>query len=182
MGFKPVNDLGAAENSGKLERVHVASTHATIIAPGDVVVYTGTAQAGTGIREVDAATAAGVIAGVVDAVDYNLSGENLTDTALPASQAGYVFIRTQPTNVFLVDTTATLAVADVGLNAQPNWTAASKSGGLSISNMKLDSATKAATATFQFRIIGLAEDDDGVLGNRALVRMNNCAATNTTGA
>lgn len=180
-GFKPVNNVGAAENSGKLERVYVDSSHSTIIAPGDVVKYTGTADA-NGVAAVDVVTGAGTVAGVVDSIDYNISGEALSDTGLAASTAGYVFIRTQPTDVFLVDCDETLAVADVGLNAQPDWVAATKTGGLSISNVQLDSSTKATTATLQFRIIGLAQDDDGVLGNRALVRLNNCSFSNTTGA
>ena len=63
---------------------------------------------------------------------------------------------------------------DVVLNADAYVTAATKAGGLTISNMALDSTTKATTATLQFRIVGLVPNDDGVIdGLKARVRFNN---------
>lgn len=180
-GFRVYNDIGGADYVGKLARYHVAASHTGIIAPGDVVKKTGTAKA-DGTPEVDAATSAGTIAGVVVSVEYNLAGENLTDTGLPASTAGYVYVIEDPSVQFIAECDETLAVADTGLNVQPDWAAATKSGGLTVSNMKIDSSTKATTATLQFRILELKEDEDGVLGNRALVRINNGVLNNSTGA
>jgi hypothetical protein len=63
----------------------------------------------------------------------------------------------------------------VGLNADADVTAATKSGGLTISNMALDSATAATTATLQFRIMGLEPNPDtgDIDGTVARVRINN---------
>lgn len=180
-GFRVLNDIGGSSYAGKLIRYHVDAGHSSIIAPGDVVKLTGTADA-DGVAEVDAATSTGTIAGVVTSVDYNVANEALSDSGLPASTAGYVYVQGDPSLSFIVDCDETLAVADVGLNVSPLWTAATKSGGLTISNMQVDSSTKAATATLQFRIVGLAQDDDGVLGNRAIVRINNGIFNNATGA
>lgn len=177
-GFNVSRSVGTAENTGKVRRYYVEATHASIIAPGDVVKLTGTADA-DGVAAVGRATSGGVIAGVVASVDYNIAGENLSDTGLPALTAGYVFVHTDPNIEFEVDCTATLAAADVGLNASPDWAVATKSGGITVTNVKLDSSTKAATAALQFRITGLLRDAAGVLGNRATVTINATALSGT---
>lgn len=177
-GFNVSRSVGTAENTGKVRRYYVEASHSSIIAPGDVVKLTGTADA-DGVAAVDRATSTGVIAGVVAAVDYNIAGENLTDTALAASTAGYVFVHTDPVLEFEVDCDETLAVADVGLNASPDWAVATKTGGITVTNVKLDSSTKATTSTLQFRITGLLRDAAGVLGNRATVTINASALSGT---
>lgn len=177
MAFTLVNAGGMSENTGKLRSVAVAAAHATLIAPGDLVRFTGTSRA-DGVAEVDVVTATGQqIAGIVAAVDYNVAGENLTYTGLAASTAGTLLIHTSPDLLYTVPTTATLAAADVGLNADADFVAATRSGVLDISNVRLNSASKATTATLQFRIEGLLPDAAGVLGNVALVRINNQSAT-----
>lgn len=177
MAFTLVNAGGMAENTGKVRSVAVAAAHATLIAPGDIVRYTGSARA-DGVAEVDVVTATGQqVAGVVAGVNYNVAGENLTYTGLSALAAGELFIHTSQDLLYTVPTSATLAVADVGLNADANFAVATRSGVLDISNVILNSASKAATATLQFRIEGLLPDAAGVLGNVALVRINNQSAT-----
>lgn len=170
-GFQVSRSVGTGENAGKVRRYYVDAAHASIIAPGDVVKLTGAADA-DGVAAVGRATSAGVIAGVVASVEYQVSGEALSDTALPAQKAGYVFVHTDTDLEFEVDCDETLAAADVGLNVQPDWAVATKTGGITVTNVKLDSSTKATTATFQFRITGLLPDANGVLGNRATVTIN----------
>lgn len=178
MAFTLVNSGGMSENSGKVRTVAVAAAHATLIAPGDIVRFTGTSRAADGVAEVDVVTATGQqVAGVVTAVDYQLAGENLSFTGLAAGVAGNLQIQTSPDLLFTVPTTATLLAADVGLNADANFAVATRSGVLDISNVILNSASKATTATLQFRIEGLLPDAAGVLGNVALVRINNQSAT-----
>jgi len=177
MAFTLYNSGGTAENAGKVRRVAVAAAHASIIAPGDVVYYTGTSNA-DGVAEVDFSTTTGQqVAGIVAAVDYNVAGENLSYTGLSASTAGYVFIHGDPNLLFTVPVTATLAVTDVGLNANSNFAVSTRSGVLDTSNNILNATGKATTATLQFRIEGLLPDAAGVLGNVALVRINNQSAT-----
>lgn len=177
MAFTLVNAGGMSENTGKVRSVAVAASHATLIAPGDAVRFTGTSRA-DGVAEVDVVTATGQqVAGIVAAVDYNVAGENLTYTGLAASTAGTLFIHTSQDLLYAVPTTATLAAADVGLNADSDFAVATRSGVLDTSNVKLASASKNTTATLQFRIEGLLTDAAGVLGNVALVRINNQSAT-----
>lgn len=178
MAFTLVNAGGMSENTGKVRSVAVASSHATLIAPGDIVRFTGTSRATDGVAEVDVVTATGQqVAGIVAGVNYNVAGENFTYTGLAASTAGDLFIHTSPDLLYTVPVTATLAAADVGLNADTDFVVATRSGVLDISNVRLNSASKATTATLQFRIEGLLPDAAGVMGNVALVRINNQSAT-----
>lgn len=177
MAFTLVNAGGMSENTGKVRSVNIAAAHATLVAPGDIVRFTGTSDA-NGVAQVDVVTATGQqVAGVVAGVNYNVAGENLTYTGLAAGIAGDLFIHTSQDLLYTVPTTATLVAADVGLNANADFVVATRSGVLDISNVKLDSATKATTATLQFRIEALLPDAAGVLGNVALVRINNQSAT-----
>ena len=171
-GFRALRQQGQGDYTSKVETYSVAASHVSLLAPGDVIVITGNSDA-EGRGEVDAGAAGAAISGVIASVEPLFSGENLTETGLPAGQAGRVNCHIDPNQIFEVDTTATLVAGDVGLNADAIFTAATKTGGLTISNMKLDSSTKAATATLQFRIVRLTRDSNGVLGNRAQVRMNN---------
>ncbi len=181
-GFNMVKTQSQGGTTGIVSTFAVAAAHLRLIAPGDVVVLQGTADA-EGISEVDTETP-GVIStfltGIVDSVDVQIEGENLTETGLPATTAGKLKVRVDQFALYEVDTDTPLVIAQVGLNAAYNATAATKSGGLTISNMTLDAATAAATQTLPFRIVALLEDTAGVLGNRALVRVN--ATTASDGA
>lgn len=173
---------GQGDYTGKLETYSVAAAHARIIAPGDVVELTGTADT-VGKAGADN-TADGVVAtqalGIVAAVTPQFVGENLSTTTLPASTAGEIQVHIDPNVVFLADSDGTLAVTDVGLNI--GYNALESSDTLGTSNYTLDSSSALATSTLPFRIVALAEDNDGVLGNRALVTLNDSTlAAGTTG-
>lgn len=165
----------SADHSGKLETFSVNATHSTILAPGDVIRLTGTSDAATGVASADATAQGVAITGVIAGIEPLFIGENLTETGLPALTAGEVRCHVDPNLNFIVPVTGgNLAITDVGLNADANVTAASKSGGLTISNMALDSTTKAITATLQFRIMGIAPNAAGAFdGSFARVRINN---------
>lgn len=181
-GFLATRNQGDTDYQGKLETYSVDAAHATLLAPGDVVVITGTADA-EGRAEVDAAAAGAPITGVIANVAPLFEGENLTETGLPALTAGKVLCHIPPTEIFTAPViNGPLVVDDVGLNADIDATAATKSGGLTVSNMTIDAATALATATLQFRIVGLAQSEGGVLGDTAIVRFNaTTVGANTAG-
>lgn len=163
---------GSADHNGKLESYSVDVGHSTILAPGDVVKLTGTSDA-DGIAGVDAATQSANMIGVIAAFEPLFEGESLSETGLPASTAGTARVHIDPMLNFIVESSAALAADDVGLNADAEVTAATKTGGLTISNMKLDAGTKGTTASRHFRIVGLVPNDDGVIdGLKARVRIN----------
>lgn len=172
-GFKPVNHQLGADWNVKTERFHVDSAHSTALAVGDLVVLTGTAHT-DGVAEVDAASAGGLITGVIAAIEVNTS--DLETTALAASTAGYVHVITDPYVVYEAEISGgTIAVTDVGSNADIVATAASASGNLTSSNMTVD-ASAFGSSTAQIRIIGLTLDANGdvatAAGSTVLCRIN----------
>ena len=140
---------GSADHNGKLETFSVDAAHATLLASGDVITITGTSDAATGVAQVDAAVQAAAVTGVIAGIKPLFAGENLTETGLPALTGGEVRAVIDPMLNFIVPVTGgNLAAVDVGLNADADVTAASKLGGLTVSNMALDSATKADNGVF----------------------------------
>lgn len=178
-GFVCTGSL-SSNYDGKGRTYAVPSSHASLMAIGDVVTETGTADS-LGNPQVDVATASTIVTGVVVGIVPDYSTEQLSDIKIPASTAGTVIVNVDPNAEYEVDVSGTaLAAADVGLNANIVATAATTSGGLTRSNMAIDSSTKATTATLQFRIVRLLTDAAGTLGARAVVRVNK--STNNTGA
>ena len=158
---------------GKLQRYDVAATHATRLAIGDLVRLTGTGTDVTGVEQVDAPTAGQSVTGVISGIVPNFLTENLTDTGLAASTLGSVLVQIDPRAEYEVDVVnGPLTSASVGLNATYVPTAATNTAGYTQSNMVLNATGVATTATLPFRIIKLMNDDAGVYGNRALVRLN----------
>ena len=178
-GFKYRKSQAGGGTTGNVFTFAVDAGHTTLLAPGDAVVITGDGSA-TGVSEVDTGNATTANTGVIESVDPNIAGESLTDIGLLALTAGTVKVRVDQYALYEIDADATAVVANVGLNVSINNTDATKSGSLTISNMTADIATVATTITLPYRIVALLEDDDGVLGNRLLVRPN--ATTADAGA
>jgi hypothetical protein len=152
----------------------VASSHAGILAIGDFVALTGTANATTGVAEIDIGAAGSPLLGQIAGFIPDYSTENFTDAGgLAAGVAGLALVNDDFRGQYIADVSnGPFAVADVGLNCNLLATVATKSGGLTISNMTVNATGKATTATLNFNIVGLLPDDAGVLGNRALVELN----------
>lgn len=175
-GFQRVRNIGDTPNTGTLETFDVAAAHATILAVGDVVDATGISTVGTGVPQADAAGTTGQILGVIDSIDPQYAGEALSDTGLPALTAGSIKVSVEPNALFTADVAnGPLVVADSFLNLNQVVTAATKTGGLSSSNMTLNATGKATTVTFPWKIVKIVEDDAGVFGNRAIVKINSSA-------
>lgn len=172
MAFKYVGTYSQGDITGKEKQYQVLATHATVIGPGDVVVTTA-ASGDDGQPTVDAG-GVGAFTGVVSSIVPIFSGESLSQTWLAASNAGAVLVNCDPHALYEADVSnGPLVAADVGLNVPTVATAGTVSGALFTSNMGVNATGKAVTATLPWRVVALLEDDNGVLGNRALVRANN---------
>lgn len=164
---------GFDDPHGKLERFDVAAAHATRLAIGDLVRITGEANATTGTPQVDAPTAGQSITGVISGIVPGFATENFTDTGLAALTAGSVLVQCDPRAEYEVDVVnGPLVVANTGLNADFVPTAATNTAGYTQSNMVLNATGVATTVTLPLRIVKLLVGSDGVLGSRALVRLN----------
>ena len=178
-GFQYSRTQAGGGTTGITEQFAVDAGHSTLLAPGDAVAITGQSNS-DGISEVDTGNATTANTGIIESVVVNIAGENLTETGLLASTAGLVNVRVDQFATFEIDADETYVVADVGLNTGINVTTATKQGGLTVSNMTADHGSIAATQTLPYRVLQLLRDDDDVLGNRILVRVN--ASTASDGA
>ena len=181
-GFQLDRVQSSGDFTGQTELYEIIAVgNAARLAPGDCVVITGDGDATSGRSGITIAAQAAAITGVIESIAPQLDSESLNDTGIAASTAGTCQVITDRNAVFEVESSATLVAANVGLNAEAVVTAATQSGGLSISNMTLDQATVATTSTLHFRILRLLPGiSSGVLGDRALVRLNE--TTQTAGA
>jgi hypothetical protein len=170
-GFRPVQDISGNCYTGKVQTFHVASGHATLLAVGDLVRITGTANT-DGMAQVDANAAAQLITGPIVGIDYNPS--DLESKGLAAGTAGTVKVATDPMILLEAETSTTVAVTDVGGNAEIVATAASASGGLVNSNMTVNTAA-VGSATAQIRIEGL-KDGGTASGSTVYCRINESTA------
>lgn len=157
-GFQFKKDIG--RDGGSVQKYHVDSGHATILAKGDHVKLTGTAFT-DGTAEVDAATGGAVFLGVIVGVEIDYSNETLNEQGLPASTAGYVLVNQSPTAQYEVagDGTTALAVTEVGLNFDSTVTAATRSGGVTRSNFVLNTTTTGVNTVAQWKVISLVDGD-----------------------
>lgn len=179
-GFRPINSMGDCSYNGRVQTYYVASSHASNLAVGDLVVETGVADTTTGIAGVDAAVAGGLISGVIIGFVYN--PQNLNLTYLPASTAGFVYVAPATEDLLLLAyvNSSGITVNDVGANADIVATAATVySGAFAASNMVINGGSY-TSATAQVRIVGLV---DGNTGSGAIVtcRINESTVTGVVG-
>jgi len=158
-GFRPIQDRSGHSYTGKIETYAVDSGHASLLSVGDLVIETGNLDAATGVSEVDAASAGGLITGVIVGIDFNPS--NLEAKGLAASTAGTVKVATDKDMLLEAETSGgTFALTDVGGNLPIIATAATQSGGLVNSNMVVNTAGSAISGTDQIRVVGVKDSGD----------------------
>lgn len=158
-GFRPIQDRSGHSYTGKVETYAVDAAHASILAVGDLVVETGNLDAATGVSEVDAAAAGGLITGVIIGIDFDPS--NLEAKGLAASTAGTVKVAVDQDMLLEAETSGgTFAVTDVGGNLPIVATAATAAGGLVNSNMTVNTAGASISGTDQIRVVGVKDSGD----------------------
>ena len=180
-GFRPIQDRSGHSYTGKIETYAVDAAHATLLSTGDLVTETGDLDAATGISEVDASVAGGLITGVIVGVDYDMS--NLERKGLPASTAGTVKVAVDKDMLLEAETSGgTFALTDVGGNLPILATAATASGGLVNSNMTVNTTGASISATDQIRVIGVKDSGSitypAPIGTTLICRINE--STNDT--
>ena len=184
-GFKPARLRDGSPYNASVSRCYY-STAADLFV-GDPVNLSGTAEAVTAIPSVIKATAGtgNAVYGIV--VGIEPIRNDLTKTYVPSGTSGYVYVETNPNVVYHATEDAAggaLAITAVGLNI--NYVAGAGNATFGTSGASIDSSSPLATATLQFRLLGLAQTEGNVLGSDASVwevTINNSnAAPNTAGA
>jgi len=162
----------------------IAYNYGTAIYIGDPVVPSGTAD-GNGIMGITLATAGdanpvlGSVVGIGRYVDLIANPNNLNITYFPASGDGvnspwYALVADDPNIIFEaqdIGTSTALAAADIGLNINLK----SGTGNGFVSGWGIDNGSKAATATYQCKLMGLVRSQDNAFGQYAkfYVKLNN---------
>lgn len=158
IGFRPVKHLNGSPYNGQANLYYVAAGEANNIAIGDLVKLSGTSDANGVPGVIRCGAAADVSVGSV--VGFKPYPSDLTKNYRPASTAYYLYVADSPDIVFEVQANATVNAADVGLNFDPTVTAATVTGNTAVSNMQIDGATRAVTATLGFKLIGMVQRED----------------------
>lgn len=200
-GFRPVKHMNGSPYNGQCNIYATATGDATALFVGDPVVLAGSADS-AGIATVTRAAAGAAVLGVVvgivpakmDPVAGSMStGSTTLDTPQyrAASTATYVLVADAADIVYEVELTTngssyTYLVADVGLNMDAKYSTGSTTTG--VSACSLDAATKATTATLQFKLLGAAQrpDNERDTGSstavKVLAKINNASMGGGTGA
>lgn len=175
-GFKPVRYRSGAPYNGACNRYYIESGEAYNLFIGDPVALSGTGAADGTPGIVRATAGAGSSAGdgplgVVVGFE-NLTSDNLSKSYRPSGTAGYVLVADDPDLEYEIQEdsdTSTLAVTDIGLNA--NFIIGAGNTLTGTSAVELDSNTAATTATLDMRIIGLVKRPNNEIGANAKWRV-----------
>jgi hypothetical protein len=185
-GLIPVSYKDGATWDGKTTPYYLPADYAVAVFPGDCVLKTGEGndvaiqgyKIGT-ITEVNKAGASGFITGVVHSIDP------LTDESKvygEASTARVMQVIDDPRVIFRVQCDGTLAVGNIGHNA--DRTVAGGSTVTNDSNDELDISSVNTTATLQLKILGLSNiegNDIGAAANADVIINAHTEASNTAG-
>lgn len=198
-GFRAVKHVTGAPYNGQTNIYAVLASDATALFVGDPVKLDGSGNA-DGIASVTKATAGAAVLGVVqsiqpakmDPVTGKMSAGSValdTPQYRAASTAAYVLVSDSPDIVYEVEAVTganasyDFLVADIGLNADLTTVAGSTTTGTSAAALNM--ATKATTATLQWKILGSVQrvDNEPTGANTKVhVVINNAVLGSGTGA
>lgn len=183
-GAAPVKHLNGSPYNGQVNQYFIPSSDGTAVFVGDFVKLAGSASA-DGYPTVAKAAAGDASIGVVVGVAPDVTNLNTPQYRI-ASTNRYVLVADSPDLLFEIqadDVGATLAVTDVGLNAE--FIDAGGSTVTGASGVELDTSTKATTATLGLKIRGIINrpgNEIGVVNQKVLVSINKHQLGDGTGA
>ena len=180
-GFRPVGHMSGGSYTGRVRKYYSVNEALFL---GDIVEVegTGTASGSGGYPAVDRAdnTTAQIAAGVV--VGWEIDPDNLGAKHHAASTSLAVYINDDPMTIYEAQSDGTLAVTDIGLNA--DLTIGSGSTTTGASGMEITASGAAGTQSTPLKIIGLVEREDNDVSSanaRWLVMLNMHSYKNDSG-
>jgi hypothetical protein len=183
-GFQLSRTSSQGDVTGKEFQYVVPDAHGTLIAPGDVATIIAAGATAAGLPQADTNTTLNngtlAVTGIVFAINPTFEGEALSETGLPVGTGGSILVNVDPHALYEVDVSGTpVAIADVGLNFDFAPTTATKTGGLTISNMTILGGSGAVTAGTPFKVVSIlpSTSTPPVFGDRVLARMNESTVT-----
>lgn len=182
-GFRPIKHTNGAPFNGQVTLYFIQASDASAMAVGDLVDLDGGADANgiPSIRRGAAATGPflGAIVGFLPSGTAPVDGTLGTGTAdlslsgfRPASTARYALVADSPDIVFEGQGSGTFVWnADPGLNANVVLSTATANGNAGLSNMQVDLATKAVTASLGLKILGAVRRVDNFVTDTTNVKL-----------
>ena len=180
-GFNLVKTQGSSGYTGKVQTYAFLAADGNLMAVGDAVIVSGTANA-DGVASITRANGGSgtAITGTIAGFAPDISSLELKGRT--ASTARLAQIMTDPDAVYELEIGSALAITDVEANFLLTPTAPTTNGSLVRSAM----VSGVANATGPLRLIGLKKDPDGVLalgavGNIGIFTIIRSQSTNLTG-
>ena len=189
-GFRPIGKVGQNRASQGLSEYNIAASTTSAIYQNDLVAF-----ADTGYIEVSqGTTSAPHLLGSLNGVFYTDASTSKPTWAnhLAASNSAsdiVGFVSDDPYERFEVQSSTTLAIEDIGLNA-PMATYAAGSSANYVSKQEVNTGSMDTTNTLPIRVIGVAKDiENSELSNvttyaanvNVVCKINTHFMTNTTG-
>jgi hypothetical protein len=164
-GLRPIRYRNGSPYTGAAETVFIPSSYATALFIGDPVIKVA---AGSNTAAVEAPAAGTFPIGTLPSVQKAVAGDTNAITGVivgfaalptnlevkhnPASTDRIAYVVTDPEVVYEIQADGAVAAATMGLNANVIFTQ-SGSAVSGLSGVELNSATPAATATFQLKLV-----------------------------
>ena len=199
-GFKPVKHFTGAPYTGQANIYEVSVSESVPIFVGDLVVRSTNAStsglvtvkslsASTSANDVTTGVVLGAVVGIVnpklDPLDGTMSAGSITlDTPqyAPAATKSFVLVCDAPDVIYEVQSTASYALADIGLNADVGVLAVAGNGAVTgNSGMYVNATAPTASATRPVHVVGYVKRPDNeapAAYNKLLVQLTTSAQGN----
>ena len=192
-GFRPVKHLNGSPYNGQMNIYEVPAGEAIPVYVGDLVKLSdAAATAGyPAVESVSTATTAvtgnaavavvGAVVGIVNS-KLDIDGKMTTGSVsldIPiyraASTKQFVLVADAPDLIFEAEAAASVALTDVGMNADISSAAQTAAGGTGTSGQGVSTTAPDATATRPLQIVGISkrvDNESASAYNKVLVRIN----------
>ena len=195
-GFKPVKHFSGAPYNGQANIYEVSVSETIPIFVGDLVVRSTNAStsglvtvkslsASASANDVTAGVVLGAVVGVVNAKQDPLDGKMTagsialdTPQYAPATTKSFVLVADSPDIIYEVESTASFALADIGLNGDVGVLANTQSLVTGNSPMYVNATAPTASATRPVHIVGYVKRPDNeapAAYNKILVQLTTSA-------
>lgn len=200
-GFKPVKHFTGAPYNGQANIYEVSVSETVPVFVGDLVVRSTNASTSglvtvkslsghaTDANDVTSGVVLGAVVGVVntklDPVDGKMTAGSIaldTPQYVPAGTKAFVLVADSPDIIYEVQSTASYALADIGLNADVGVLAVAGNGAVTgSSGMYVNATSPTASATRPVHVVGYVKRPDNeapAAYNKLLVQLTTSAQGN----
>lgn len=192
-GFRPVKHLNGSPYNGQANIYEVPAGEAIPVFIGDLVKLSDSAATAgyPAVESVSTATTAitgnaavavvGAVVGIVN-TKLDVDGKMTTGSVSldipiyrPASTKQFVLVADAPDLIFEAEAVASVALTDVGMNADISSAAQTAGGGTGTSGQGVSTTAPDTTATRPLQIVGISkrvDNEAASANNKVLVRIN----------